>query len=90
MKNAKLKEPNIYSVILEDNDRLTIQFVKDVLGEVFKQEQSTLENNIIELKRKGFIEAAALPLQFAEQKKLEVTFVAKHAGIPFKCSINKI
>lgn len=88
--SAKLKEPNMYAIVLEDNDNLTIQFVKDILSEVFKKEDSVCEEGIISLKRDGYIEVARLPLQFAEQKQTEVTLVAKLAGIPFNCAINKV
>jgi len=86
----KLEEPNFYSIVLADNDKLTISFVKEVLLSIFHQEQSLCEANIIDLKRSGHIEVGRLPLQFAEQKQAEVDFLSKAEGIPFKCQIHQV
>lgn len=86
----ELKKPNLYNIILEDNDNLTIQYVRDILYGIFKKPESVCEEHIISLKKTGSIVVDVLPLQFAEQKQTEVGLISKLEGIPLKCTIDKV
>lgn len=87
---SKIKKPNLYKITLEDNDKLTIQYVKDVMYNIFKTSESVCEQNIMSLKKTGSVIIDTLPLQFAEQKQAEVSLLSKQEGIPFKCTIDKV
>ena len=85
-----MNEPNLYHIVLEDNENVPLNFARDLIHGVFKKSETSCEENLITMKKYGQVVVDILPLQFAEQKQVEVSKVAKLEGHKIHCRIAKV
>jgi ATP-dependent Clp protease adaptor protein ClpS len=89
-EDQKTKEPDMYSVVLLNDDYTTMDFVVRVLVEVFKK--SPVQANAIMMKvhRNGKGVCGIYTQEVAETKISRVESMAREEGFPLKCSMEEV
>jgi len=79
-----IKIPKLYKVILLNDDFTPMQFVVEVLLDIFNKTQSEAEALTLEVHQKGSGIAGIFTREVAEQKVDDTIAVAAHNGHPLK------
>ena len=87
--NNKIKKPNLFKVIYENDDKTTMEFVVESLMAVFNHSREASESITMEIHETGASVVAILPYEIAEQKGLEVTTMARNQGFPLQVLIEE-
>lgn len=82
-----LEEIPPYKVILLDDNVTTMEFVVQLLIEIFGKDLETAQRLMWEVHRQGAAQAAVLSKEQAELKQEQVHTAAHAAGFPFRCVI---
>ncbi len=84
--SEKSKRPNLYSVILHNDDYTTMDFVIEVLRRFFNKNQVEAEQLMLKVHQQGWATCGVFTMEIAETKVHQVTQYAKEHGHPLKCS----
>lgn len=84
-----LKEPNLYNVILHNDDYTTQEFVIEILVEIFHKTFSDAESLMLEVHNAGAAIVAAYSYDIALTKLNHVTRLARSQGFPLKVTIEE-
>jgi ATP-dependent Clp protease adaptor protein ClpS len=85
-----LREPPRYRVLLHNDHYTTMEFVVEILIEVFHHSQAAAEDIMLQVHRLGIGCCGEYDREIAESKVAEVTRRASDAGFPLRCSMEKI
>ena len=80
-KNA---EPNLYKVIMLNDDATPMDFVIDVLVQIFKHSETTARDLTTKIHEEGSAIVGVYTFEIAEQKGLETTNLGRSSGFPMK------
>ena len=84
-KNApKDEEPKLYKVVLMNDDYSTMEFVVNVLENVFQKSPAEAYRLMMQVHTQGSAVAGIYPWEVAETKVETVTKMAKSAGYPLR------
>ncbi len=83
----KKQEPELYKVLLLNDDYSTMDFVIEVLETVFQKSPAEAYRIMIHVHTKGQGLAGVYPWEVAETKVATVTEMAKDAGFPLRATI---
>ncbi len=83
----KKQEPELYTVLLLNDDYSTMDFVIDVLESVFQKSPAEAYRIMIQVHTQGQGLAGIYPWEVAETKVATVTERAKDAGFPLRAMI---
>ncbi len=74
---------------MHNDDYTTMEFVVEVLRSVFHQSDSAAERIMLAIHFQGIGHCGTYPFAIAETKVQEVRSLARKAGYPLRCSIEK-
>jgi ATP-dependent Clp protease adaptor protein ClpS len=83
----KKQEPEMYKVLLLNDDYSTMEFVIEVLESVFQKSPAEAYRIMLHVHTQGQGLAGVYPWEVAETKVATVTDMAKDAGFPLRATI---
>ncbi len=87
--DEKLKEPDMYAVVLHNDDYTTKEFVVEVLASVFHKHYAEATNIMLRAHRNGKAVVEVYTWDIAVTKIDQVHRKAKARGFPLRCSVEK-
>jgi ATP-dependent Clp protease adaptor protein ClpS len=88
-KQQKTAKPPMYKVLLHNDDYTTMEFVVQVLMEVFHKPQAEAVQIMLHVHRRGIGVAGVYPYEVAETKVATVHALARKFEYPLKCSLEE-
>jgi ATP-dependent Clp protease adaptor protein ClpS len=85
----KIKRPQLYKVILHNDDYTTMQFVVEVLESVFHKSPAEAHRIMMHVHTRGFAVCGAYPYEVAETKVALVHDLAREHGYPLRASLEE-
>lgn len=82
-------EPPKYKVIFLNDDHTPIEWVIDLLVDIFKHTHETAEKITLTIHTEGSGIAGVYSYEIAEQKALEATTITRNQGFPLQIRIDK-
>lgn len=86
---VKIKKPKLYKVIMHNDDFTTMEFVVDVLVNIFNKKIEEASKIMIDVHKKGSGVAGIFPYDIAVSKASTAMTIAKEQGFPFKLSVEE-
>ena len=86
---TKTKKPNLYKVVLLNDDYTPMDFVISVLEHFFNKGADEATQIMLEVHRKGVGIAGIFTYEIAETKVAEVTNFARQHEHPLQCTMEK-
>ena len=83
------REPGKYKVVMLNDDKTPMQFVIEVLMQVFKHNGEVAENITMSIHSEGSGVAGVYPHEIAEQKSHETLTLSKGHGFPLRVKVEK-
>ncbi len=87
---SKVKLPKQYSVIMFNDDYTTMEFVIDVLTNIFNKSAVEAEKIMLDVHKKGQGIAGVYTYDIAMTKAGVAMSMAKSEGFPFKLSVEEV
>lgn len=85
--STNLVEPKKFKVIFLNDDKTPMDFVIDVLMNIFNHDQGLSQEITIKIHTEGSAVVGVYPYEIAEQKGIETTHLARQAGYPLSVKI---
>lgn len=85
--HTRLREPDMYMVIMHNDDFTTMEFVVEVLKTVFHKEQNEAEVLMMTVHKKGNATVGIYTYDIAMTKSQKAMQMARNAGFPFKLTV---
>ena len=82
----ELKEPDMYNVVLHNDDYTTREFVVEVLQVVFHKPAIEATRIMLDVHKKGYGTAGVFTFDVASTKVSQVHDMARHNEFPLKAS----
>ena len=86
---VELKEPNLWKVIMLNDDVTTMEFVVSCLTDYFEYTDAQANKIVVDIHEDGSAVVATYPYEMAEQKGIEVTLAARRDGYPLEVRIEE-
>jgi ATP-dependent Clp protease adaptor protein ClpS len=83
----KVKRPQLYKVLLHNDDYTTMEFVVHVLSSVFHHPESEAVAIMLQVHKKGVGVAGIFSYEIAEAKANKVMRLAREHEFPLRCSV---
>ena len=87
---TEIRFPDRFNVLLINDDHTPMEFVIQLLIEIFNRNTIQAKEIMITAHENGKGIAGTYGLEIAEQKQQEATMIARHHGHPLKVVIEKI
>jgi ATP-dependent Clp protease adaptor protein ClpS len=87
--DPRVKEPDLYRVLLHNDDYTTMDFVVEVLEGLFRKSPVDAHRIMMRVHLEGRGEAGIYPHEVAETKIEQVHEAARSAGFPLRASLEK-
>ena len=84
---AEYEEPPMYRVLLLNDDYTPMDFVVEILREIFHKDRPEAERIMLNVHRKGAGFCGIYTYEIAETKVTRVRAKAKEAGFPLRCTM---
>ena len=81
---VKISEPKKYKVVFLNDDHTPMEFVTDVLVEIFRHTLGSAHQVMLQIHNTGASVVGVYPYEIAEQKSLETTQLARAEGFPLQ------
>jgi Uncharacterized conserved protein len=88
--NEELKRPFLYEVILLNDDYTTMDFVIDILVEVFQKSKEEASFIMLDVHLEGRGTVGVYPFDIANTKVIKVEELARKKGFPLKADLCRI
>jgi len=88
-RKRKVARPPLYKVLLHNDDYTTMEFVVQVLQEVFHKPHAEAVQIMLHVHRNGIGVAGVYPHEIAETKMSTVHALAKKLDYPLQCSLEE-
>jgi len=85
----RLKRPDMYRVIMLNDDFTPMDFVVNIVRKIFKKTTEEATEIMLNVHRKGSATCGVYTYEIAETKAVEVASCARHAGHPLQCTVEK-
>lgn len=85
----KLKKPQMYKVLLHNDDYTTMEFVVFVLQHVFNRTEKEAVEIMLHVHRNGIGIAGTYPFEFAETRISQVEALARQHEFPLRCTMEE-
>jgi ATP-dependent Clp protease adaptor protein ClpS len=82
-----LIEPRKFKVIILNDDKTPMDFVMDILMNIYHHDQTRSQALTIKIHAEGSAVVGIYPYEIAEQKGIETTQIARQAGYPLNVKI---
>jgi ATP-dependent Clp protease adaptor protein ClpS len=89
MLEDELKEPDMFRVMLHNDDYTTMDFVVMILEEIFHKSSEESVAIMMSVHEKGMGVCGVYPREIAEFRVGQVTSRAQAAGFPLRCTMEK-
>lgn len=86
----KVKKPKQYKVIMHNDDYTTMEFVVEVLTQIFNKKMEEANKIMLEVHKKGSGVAGIYSYDIAMTKAGTAMAWAKEEGFPFKLSVEEV
>ena len=86
---SRLQEPNMYKVIMHNDDFTTMEFVVEVLKNVFFKQEAEAEQLMLQVHRAGSAVVGLYTYDIAISKVQKAMRMAREKGYPFKLTCEK-
>ena len=86
---TQIKEPQQYSVIMLNDDFTTMEFVVEVLVEIFHKDEITAQQLMMQLHKGGMAVVGKYPYDIASTKVRAALTRARAEGFPFRMEIRE-
>ena len=83
----QLKEPELWDVIIYNDDKTPMDFVTGILEEIFHKNSKEAVQLMLNIHHNGSAVAGTYVYEIAEQKGIEVTLLARNHGFPLQVKI---
>ena len=83
------KRPELYRVLLHNDDYTSMEFVQDVLETIFSKSPAEAHGIMMHVHRSGIGVAGVYTHEVAETRVTEVHTQAKQAGYPLRASMEE-
>lgn len=80
----RIKEPRQYNVIMLNDDFTTMEFVVDILMDIFHKDEMTAQEIMMQVHKNGKAVVGKYPYDIATTKVGEALARAKEEGFPFR------
>jgi ATP-dependent Clp protease adaptor protein ClpS len=88
-EQAKTKKPPLYKCILLNDDYTPMEFVVEVLKQIFFKQHAEATRIMLHVHQNGMGVAGVYPYEIAETKVRTVEEMAREAQYPLKCVLEK-
>ena len=85
----KVQEPHRWKVIFLNDEHTPMEFVINVLTEIFKHSQETAKNVTMQIHTEGSGIAGVYSFEIAEVKAVEATNLARGNGFPLQIKMEE-
>lgn len=85
----KAKKPNMYKVLLHNDDYTTMDFVVEILVSIFKKSPIDAAKIMYDVHKKGIGVAGMYSYDIALTKIRQVMVIAEESGFPLKLTMEK-
>ena len=85
----KITEPLKYKVIFVNDDQTPMDFVVDLLIQIFKHSQESAKKLTMKIHEEGSAVVGVYTFEIAEQKAVECTKISREQGFPLQVAIEK-
>jgi ATP-dependent Clp protease adaptor protein ClpS len=89
-ERPKIEEPPLFEVLLLNDDYTTMDFVIEVLMEIFHKNEMQATTIMLSVHKMGVGVAGVYPRDLAETKVAMVHDWARHEGHPLRCQLKKV
>jgi ATP-dependent Clp protease adaptor protein ClpS len=84
-----ISEPKRYKVLFLNDNKTPIEFVIELLMEVFKHSRENAEQITLTVHHEGSAVVGVYTYEIAEQKGVEATQLARQAGFPLQIKVDQ-
>lgn len=88
--DTEIKYPSLYNVVFYNDEKTPIQFVIEVLIEIFNKNIKDATHITMDIHEKGKGAAGVYTMEIAENKVAETTKVARLSGFPLVVAAEEI
>ncbi len=88
-EETRLKEPQLYNVLIHNDHFTTMEFVVYVLHSIFLQSESAAVHIMLKVHLQGVGVAGTYPFEIAEMKVAKVTSLAQANDFPLLCTLEE-
>lgn len=81
--------PSLFKVLMHNDDYTTMEFVVEVLREVFNKPATEAEKIMLTIHFQGVGYCGTFPYAIAESKVERARIKARKAGFPLRCSLEE-
>ncbi len=85
-----VREPSMFKVLLLNDDYTTMEFVVEVLMQVFAKSFEAATEIMLNVHHKGVGVCGVYPFEIAETKVDTVHSLAKERGFPLRCALEEV
>ncbi len=86
---SRRSRPPLYKVLMHNDDYTTMEFVVEVLEQVFHKTSIEANRIMLNIHLRGVGMCGTYPGEIAETKVARVHLLAQDAGYPLKCSLEE-
>lgn len=87
--NIKIHQPRHYQVIMHNDDFTSMEFVVDILTDIFHKDQLEAERLMLMVHQSGRAAVGSYPYDIAVTKVQEASLRAKKEGFPFRMTVEE-
>ncbi len=87
--SSKIKEPRQFNVVMHNDDFTTMEFVVEVLVDIFHKDEVTAQAIMLNVHKKGKAVVGKYPLDIANTKVNSALARAKEQGYPFRMTVEE-
>ena len=84
-----IKEPRQFNVIMFNDDFTTMEFVVEILVEIFHKDEVTAQSIMLNVHKKGQAVVGKYPYDIAVTRVNNALHRAKQSGFPFRMSVEE-
>lgn len=86
---SEVREPRRYRVLLHNDDYTTMEFVTDILVNIFHKSPDEAVSIMLAVHQTGLGSCGVYTEEVAETKVIQVHDKARKAGFPLRCSMEE-
>ena len=87
--DEQVSTPALFKVLMHNDDYTTMEFVLEVLRDVFRKSAAEAEKIMLIIHFQGVGHCGTYPYSIAETKADQVRLRARKSGFPLRCSLEE-
>lgn len=85
----RVTTPSLFKVLMHNDDYTTMEFVVEVLRDVFRKSATEAEKIMLTIHFQGIGYCGTFPYAIAETKAGQARIKARKAGFPLRCTLEE-